>query len=107
MSGPCAKQRVIAEIVTPSGERFFGENLCYRPQQTCPREGMPSGQGYHLCRSICVQSGHAEVNALAAAGERARGATLILTGHSYACDHCKAAAEQAGIVEIKISGARL
>lgn len=103
MSGPCAKQRVRAEIVTPGGERFFGENLCYRPQQTCPRGAMKTGTGYHLCRSICVQSGHAEINALAAAGDKASGATLILHGHTYDCDDCRTAAEAAGIREIIIA----
>lgn len=104
MSGPCAKQRVVAEIVTPEGERFFGENLCFRPQQTCPRGSMPTGKGYHLCASICVQSGHAEINALAAAGGKAKGATLILHGHTYACADCRAAADRAGIAKIEISG---
>ena len=103
--GPCAKQRVVAEITTPSGARFYGENLCFRPQETCPRGEMPSGKGYHLCQSICVQSGHAEINALTAAGASANGATLTLYGHTYACDACQAAARQAGIAEIKIGGA--
>ena len=107
MSGPCAKQRVIAEIVTPEGARFYGENLCYRPQETCPRGAMPTGKGYHLCKSVCVQSGHAEINALAAAGDKAKGATLTLYGHSYACDHCTAAATAAGIIEIRIGSAKI
>jgi deoxycytidylate deaminase len=107
VSGPCAKQRVVAEITTPDGGRFYGENLCFRPQQTCPRQDMPTGKGYHLCRSICVQSGHAEINALAAAGDKARGATMTVFGHSYACESCTAAAEAAGIVEIRYDEARI
>ncbi len=105
MTGPCARQRVIAEITATDGARFYGENLCYRPQLTCPRGDMPSGKGYHLCKSVCVQSGHAEINALAAAADKAKGATLVLYGHTYACDHCTAAARAAGIVEIRIGGA--
>jgi deoxycytidylate deaminase len=107
VSGPCAKQRVIAEIVTPDGARFYGENLCDRPQEVCPRAGMATGVGYHLCSEVCGLTGHAEINALAEAGARAKGATLVLHGHSYACDHCKAVAEQVGIVEIQISGLKI
>jgi hypothetical protein len=104
MSGPCAKQRVIAEIVTPDGARFYGENLCENPQKECPRTGLPTGVGYEMCRDICRQNSHAEVHAIVNAGAAARGATLILHGHSYACDKCKAAAKKAGIIKIEISG---
>ena len=105
--GPCAKQRVVAEITTPAGERFYGENLCFRPQQTCPRQNYPTGKGYHLCKSICVQSGHAETNALAEAGDKARGATMTIYGHSYACNDGRRAAEAAGIVEIRCNPVRV
>jgi len=63
---------------------------------------MPSGVGYELCRDICQQPAHAEVNALASAGDHALGGTLYLEGHTYACDPCKEAAAKAGIVAIVI-----
>jgi deoxycytidylate deaminase len=103
MTGPCVKQTVTATIVTPDGERFVGTNFVRNPQPTCPRGDMPTGVGYELCRTVCDQSGHAEPNALAVAGEKARGATLYLEGHTYACEPCKEAARAAGIVEIVIA----
>lgn len=102
MIGPCVKQTVTATIVTPDGRRFVGTNFVRNAQPTCPRAGMPTGVGYELCRSVCDQPAHAEVNAIAEAAEHAQGATLYLEGHTYACEPCKAAAEAAGIAEIVI-----
>jgi deoxycytidylate deaminase len=102
MRGPCAKQRVIATIVAPDGRRFVGENDCANPQEICPRGNMPTGVGYHLCKEICQQGSHAEIAALAAAGEAARGGQLYLQGHTYACKPCIDACLRAGIVEIHI-----
>lgn len=102
MSGPCVKQTVTAVVAALDGTRYVGTNDCLNPQTTCPRAGMPTGEGYELCKSVCQQTGHAEVNALRRAGRNARGATLYLTGHTYACDSCKAAATKAGIRTIVI-----
>lgn len=102
MIGPCTKQTVTATIVTPEGERFVGTNFVRNAQPVCPRADMPTGVGYELCRTVCDQSGHAEPNAIAAAGEKARGATLYLEGHTYACEPCKAACAEAGVREIVI-----
>lgn len=102
MSGPCAKQTVTATIVATDGSRFVGTNYCEAPQAVCPRADMPSGVGYELCTSVCRQPAHAEVNAIAAAGEKARGATLYLHGHTYACGPCTKACNDAGIAEIII-----
>lgn len=100
--GPCAKQTVTATVVARDGRRFVGTNYCRNAQPACPRSGMPSGIGYKLCRDICEQPAHAEVNALMAAGEHAEGATLYLEGHTYACESCKAAADAAGVARIVI-----
>ena len=97
MNGPCLKQVVTATIVTPDGERFVAMNDCENPQTVCPRDRLATGVGYHLCRDVCRQTGHAEVNALQRAGAKARGAILYLEGHTYACEPCKAACEAAGI----------
>lgn len=101
MNGPCVKQRVIATIVTATGERFVGENDCDTPQMTCPRADMPTGVGYELCRSVCHQTGHAEVNALRKAGTHAAGGRMFIEGHFYACDPCKEAMASAGVVSIE------
>ena len=103
MTGPCAKQVVTATIVTPDGNRFVGTNWCATPQEVCPRADMPTGVGYHLCASVCHQSGHAEIDAIRNAGAvRLTGATLYLEGHTYACEPCKAACAAAGITSIII-----
>jgi len=102
MNGPCVKQRVIATIITPSGERFVGENDCANPQSVCPRSGMATGEGYHLCASVCCQTGHAEINALKAARRKAKGAAIYIQGHSYACEPCKYVCAKAGIVSLII-----
>lgn len=102
MKGPCVKQRVIATIITLSGKRFVGENDCANPQTVCPRAGMKTGEGYHLCSSICKQTGHAEENALKAAGRKAFGATIYIQGHSYACEPCKRACAKEGVVSLII-----
>lgn len=101
-SGPCVKQHVTATIVTTDGDRYVGTNHCMKPQAVCPRADLPTGVGYELCKSVCAQTAHAEVNAVRLAGKEAIGATLYLEGHTYACDPCKATAASAGIVEIII-----
>ena len=99
----CSKQVVRATVRTPSGMHFIATNHATRvPSGGCPRAGMPTGQGYDLCRSICGQEDHAEVNALRLAGKKARGSTLYIEGHTYACEECLRAAEAAGIVDVVI-----
>jgi len=104
MKGVCAKQEVKAVIVAIDGSVYEGTNFCNNAQNICPRDiqGYESGQGYYLCKDVCNQSAHAEINALKSAGKNAKGATLYLTGHTYACDNCKSACSDAGISKIVI-----
>ena len=92
--GPCAKKRVKFTLVTRCGMRFIGTNDCRRPQLTCPRE---PGEGYGKCRTICDQPAHAEMVALARAGQRARGAIGFLEGIGRVCIECQAALDAAGV----------
>jgi len=103
VNGPCAKGVVTATIVTEDGSSFVGTNECRRPQGSCPRGDMPTGVGYDMCRRVCCQVSHAEVAACRAAGYRARGATLFLEGHTYACDNCKAVMKRHGVAKIVIA----
>jgi deoxycytidylate deaminase len=105
MSGPCAKQTVTATIVAVDGNAFVATNSVRNPQPSCPRAGMASGQGYELCRNVCDQEGHAEINALRKAGESAAGATLYLEGHYYVCDDCHVALAAAGVTEVVFGSA--
>ena len=102
MSGPCVKQTVKATVIALDGSVFVATNHCNNPQAVCPRAHLPTGVGYELCKSVCDQPAHAEVNAIAAAGAKAQGAKLYLEGHTYACDNCQANAKAAGIAEIVI-----
>ena len=97
----CLKQIVRATVRTPNGRYFVATNhIANHPDGGCPRAGMPTGQGYELCRSVCGQGNHAEINALQLAGNKAKGATLYVEGHAYACEPCLQAAKGAGIVEV-------
>lgn len=104
MKVPCHKQHVVAVIQTPKGELFVGTNGVDNPQKTCPRELIESktGENYHLCRDVCGQVGHAEAVACTLAGEKARGGTLYLFGHTYACKECLELMYSVGIRELCI-----
>jgi hypothetical protein len=95
--GPCAKQTVTATIISPAGVRFTGTNECETPQRKCPRAGMDTGVGYELCREVCRQTGHAEINALRKAGPAAQGGVMYVEGHTYVCLDCHLAVLNAGI----------
>ena len=96
MFGRCAKQTVIA-IIENHGRYWVGTNWCENAQLVCPRGNMKTGEGYELCRSICGQVRHAEVDACYKAGEWADGGILYLIGHDYCCDECKTVMEAFGI----------
>lgn len=101
--GPCVKQVVTATIITPDGRRYVGRNDCNNAQKTCPRADMPTGMGYELCRDICQQPGHAEIQALAAAGDADLSeSSLYLEGHTYVCAPCMQAVAARGVILIEI-----
>lgn len=104
--GPCAKQTVVAVIETADGRTFAGTNACRNPQNVCPRDlaGFKTGEGYELCLDVCQQTGHAEKNALEAAGKHAQGAVMRIYGHAYACAECTRQARSAGITDLIVGG---
>lgn len=91
--GVCAKRRVQAVLVGASGLQYAGENVCMTPQQVCPRA---PGEGYEKCKSVCGQLHHAEVQALLAAGDDARGGTMRVN-YERCCDACLIAMADAGV----------
>lgn len=97
--GPCAKQTVRCVLLTKGGERIEGTNACANPQAVCPR--LP-GEGYEKCTTICQQQGHAEVQAVRAAGEKARGAKAFLFGHYYCCESCASTLRAAGVRSFEV-----
>lgn len=99
--GKCAKQETIA-IIENNGQYWIGTNWCNNAQKKCPRKGMPTGEGYELCKNLCKQNSHAEVDACIKAGELAMGGTLYLLGHTYCCDNCKNVMTEYGIENVII-----
>ena len=100
-NSPCLKQTTLAIIIN-DGRYYIGSNHCEEEVEDCPRETKPSGEGYELCRSICGQTAHAEIDVLEKAGEQAEGGTMFLIGHNYLCQTCKDAATRMGIKEVII-----
>ena len=101
----CLKQIVKATIYDQNDEVIsVGYNDITKEEVTeCPRKGMVSGEGYHLCKEVCGQEAHAEIVALRNAGSRdLNNCYLKLEGHSYACEPCKQALRLRGINTIMI-----
>jgi len=96
----CRRRPVAAVLVTPDGRIVIGRNNIANPQPVCPRDASKCerGEGWQLCREICGQRHHAEVDALEQAGEEARGGTVYLVGHEVACPDCAAALDKAEVV---------
>ena len=95
----CAKVVVVATLVARDGRRYVGRNDCEVPQVVCPRDraGMGHGEGYWMCRDICRQPAHAEVQAIRLAGDAAWGSKIYLEGHYRMCFDCEVVTAAAGI----------
>ena len=103
IAGSGLKDNAICDLIAvKDGEVHIGSNWCCNPQEECPRKDMKTGEGYHLCKDICQQQNHAEVDLLRSFIGDAEGATVVLVGHYYLCDPCRAKLMDAGIKEIVI-----
>ncbi len=98
----CKKQTVVAIIMKDKQLISIGTNDINASITECARKDLPSGVGYELCKSVCNQNSHAEVDACIKAGDKAKGATLYLIGHTYCCDNCIKIMEQYGIGDVVI-----
>ena len=106
-SSTCAKLSIAAIIIKNDFTIARGYNKCApegyqygQPVKECPRNSLPSGAGYELCKPL-----HAEQQAIKQAktifGEDACiGATIVLGGHYYACPACSEAIDKAGIAKL-------
>jgi len=104
----CAKLAIAALVIKDGRIIGRGFNMC-APDGTqygervdvCPRAALPSGTGYELCRPQHAER-QAIGDAVSAFGENAcEGATIIISGHYWACDGCREAIERAKIVCIE------
>ena len=98
----CAKRRVLCKIELADGRSIVGENACLNPQQLCPRQDLPTGVGYELCKDVCKQVGHAEEVAVSLLREGDRPTKATITGHNYVCDNCKSILRSVGITEVEV-----
>ena len=98
----CKKQTTYAVIYKDGQAMGVGTNQISEDITECPRDkaGFKSGKGYHLCKEVCRQAGHAEEMACRDAGKKALGGTLYLIGHTYCCDNCIEIMANAGIFEV-------
>lgn len=108
----CYKQRTGAVIVCydePGFEQGIvvgsGNNSVKVPQDSCPRQDMETGTGYHLCFEKCGGNLHAEVAAIEDMIERGfdakdRDIMLYLYGHWYCCENCCDRMKEAGVKSI-------
>lgn len=103
MKGICKKQTTIAIIVN-NGRFWVGSNWVEDEQKECPRKDYKTGEGYHLCKEVCNQFAHAEVDACIKAGDNAKGGTLYLIGHTYCCNNCLSVMKASGIKSYVIDG---
>lgn len=106
---PCRKVRVRATLVIPGGRVYIGENGIKADPGPgcCPREGLQHGEGYELCRTVCEQTGHAEVNALElcrADGQPTLGGVIYLEGHDRLCEACAAVCRVARVTVVRADG---
>ena len=74
------------KIIGAGANKGAWQPLCPRVENNCP-----TGEGYHYCKDICQQDGHAEVstvnNALAN-DEDPKDADIYLFGHWWCCEPC-------------------
>ncbi|MBL7058628.1 hypothetical protein ISS03_04790 [Patescibacteria group bacterium] len=90
--GGCKKQSTGAVIVKNGVILAKGCNAG-KKVDICPRvtANYKTGEGYHLCREVCQQEGHAEVSAIINARkneQNIKGANLYLYGHWWCCQNC-------------------
>lgn len=85
----CAKEFVQAYLKTTDGNIYYGDNSCDCPQKKCPRWPW---DGYEKCKTICLQSGHAEAVAIFRAivyGSNPGGGVLWVVGNKKPCETCR------------------
>lgn len=97
----CLKRAVYAIIIAEDGKEVFGSNWTNSTNVTeCPRADYATGEGYHLCKEICSQEYHAEVEAVLQAQKKEviiYNAKMYLTGHDYCCNNCLDIMRSSGI----------
>lgn len=87
----CKDRTVMAALETSTGNVYFGFNFTQSQPVWCPRENMPRGHGYALCKSVCGQWVHAEIDAIQQYEQHEPHGTsgrLFVYGVNHICDGC-------------------
>jgi len=100
----CSKQPTGAVIVKDGVIIGRGCNAG-KKIDVCPRvlNGSKTGQDYHYCKEVCLQTGHSEVtstNDAKISGQDAKDADLYLYGHWWCCKNCWDTMIEAGIKNV-------
>lgn len=101
----CKKQTVVFLIFNIENKIVsIGTNYCKNPQLVCPREIMncKTGEGYELCKNICNQEYHAEIDSINNLNNIDIPSFGLLIGHTYCCDNCLQKLNIVGITNIII-----
>lgn len=101
--GTCIKLKTGAVLVKKGKIIGQGSNTGIKKIKICPRDKMPTGNDYNVCKKICGQKGHAEDTAIADAvknNKNTKGADLYLWGHWWCCQPCWNKMIRAGIKDV-------
>ena len=74
------------KIIGVGANKGIWQPLCPRVENNCP-----TGEGYHYCKDICQQDGHAEVSSVNNTlenNEDPQDADIYLFGHWWCCEPC-------------------
>lgn len=97
----CLRTEVYAMILTEDNKEVFGSNWINNKEvEECPRKSSPSGVDYHLCREICNQEFHAEIDAIINAQKSELitwNSKMYIVGKDYCCNNCLNAMKSSGI----------
>ena len=87
----CKDKTVMAALESSTGNVYLGFNFTQNQPVWCPRENMPRGHGYALCKSVCGLRVHAEIDAIQQferyepTGTTGR---MFVYGVNHICDDC-------------------
>ena len=94
----CDKRQVAAGTYV-NGLFHVATNRCDHEGDVCPRLGMPTGEGYHLCEAT-----HAEevlIQHLLSIGCESDGIVWVV-GHYYVCEPCAKMLKNCGVQEFRV-----
>lgn len=89
------QDKTIVAVLRSNGRVFFGINGISETMTYCPRNVMEMGvnQGYSMCRNVCRQESHAEVDAIDTWLRNSKAddtAEISIYGTGKICDNCMA-----------------